>query len=149
MEPHKIRELISKYLEAETTVAEEQQLSEYFRKGEIEAEFEEYQSMFGYFESQKMVESSRVANPSPEKRKRRAWIPAAAAAVVLMGIGVFGWQATHQQEKSDLGTFDDPEVALRETRKALDLLSNRVNTGVQGVSYLNEYEQSKNVIFKN
>ena len=48
----------------------------------------------------------------------------------------------------DLGTYDNPEVALKETQKALALLSTHVNTGIESVNYIREYEDSKQLIFK-
>ena len=41
-----------------------------------------------------------------------------------------------------------PEVAFRETQKALAMISEHVNKGIVSMKYLNEYEQSKNRIFK-
>ena len=37
---------------------------------------------------------------------------------------------------------------LEATQKALDLISESVNKGIVSISYLNEFEQSKNRIFK-
>jgi hypothetical protein len=48
----------------------------------------------------------------------------------------------------DLGTYDDPEIAFIETQKALEMLSNNVNHGVESVALLDEYNQSKKTIFK-
>ena len=53
-----------------------------------------------------------------------------------------------QPESNDLGTYDDPEVAYKETQKALAKISESVNKGIGSMSYINEYEQSKNRIFK-
>jgi hypothetical protein len=51
----------------------------------------------------------------------------------------------HRQK---LGTYDDPEVAFQETQKALNMLSKNVNVGVTGMSYIKEYEKSKEKVFK-
>jgi hypothetical protein len=50
--------------------------------------------------------------------------------------------------QSELGTYDNPEEALAATQKALAMLSNNVNVGIESVQYIQEYEQSKNKIFK-
>ncbi|NMH28144.1 hypothetical protein [Flavobacterium silvaticum] len=149
MESHEIKSLLEKYMDAMTSVEEEKSLADYFRNNAVSPEFEEYKSMFGYFEDQRSVVPEKNFRISDTKKRRRTWIPAAAAAVLLLGVGIYGWQNQTPPQTSELGTFDDPEVALRETRKALDLLSSKVNTGMESVNYLNEYEQSKNVIFKN
>jgi hypothetical protein len=50
-------------------------------------------------------------------------------------------------QEGDLGTFDDPEIALIETQKVLSLLSKNVNKGYQSVDYINEYKVTRNKIF--
>jgi hypothetical protein len=68
---------------------------------------------------------------------------------VLLGIGTyFYWNTTNSTQNQDLGTYDDPEIAFRETQKALALLSNHVNVGIESVQYIEEYQNSKNLIFK-
>lgn len=149
MELLEIKKLIEKYLEAETTLAEEKQLEAYFASGNVHPEVEQYGDMFGYYKSQREVSAPVVQSVKKSSGIFR-FIPAAAAAAVLIGIGVFAWQSQETQVvASEYGTYDDPEVAYRETKKALELLSGKVNTGMESVSYLNEYEQSKNAIFKN
>ena len=53
--------------------------------------------------------------------------------------------APNQQE---LGTYDNPEQAFQETQKALNMLSKNVNVGVEGMSYIGEYEKTRTSIFK-
>jgi len=77
------------------------------------------------------------------------WLSVAALVVVLLGIGVYGYfiyDKTNQDQ--NLGTYDDPEVAFRETQKALSKLSTNLNTGFESMQYIQEYENSKNLIFK-
>lgn len=50
--------------------------------------------------------------------------------------------------RDDLGTYDNPEHAFNETKKALDLLSENINEAQSTTIYINEYQQSKNRIFK-
>ncbi len=49
---------------------------------------------------------------------------------------------------SEYGTYDDPEVAFKETQKALAMISKNVNTGIESVNYITEYQTSKEKIFK-
>jgi hypothetical protein len=43
---------------------------------------------------------------------------------------------------------DSPELAMEQTERALALVSEHLNTGIESVSYINEYENSKDKIFK-
>ena len=62
--------------------------------------------------------------------------------------GVAGCNKEKTRAKKDLGTCQTPEEALQETTQALGLLSTNINTGIESVLYINEYEKSKNIIFK-
>ena len=66
----------------------------------------------------------------------------------MLGIGFFAYQNTSEPTQENLGVIDDPEIAFKETQKALALISKHVNTGIESVNYLGEYQQSKNKIFK-
>lgn len=88
-------------------------------------------------------------NPIQSRKPNFVWLSVLASVFVLLGIGVFGylnyWDANPNQ---DLGTYDDPEVAFRETQKALLILSTHLNVGIESVQYVKEYDNSKNLIFK-
>lgn len=51
-------------------------------------------------------------------------------------------------KKPDFGSYDNPEVAFKETQRGLGLLSNNVNIGIESVYYIKEYQNSKELIFK-
>lgn len=51
-------------------------------------------------------------------------------------------------KKQDFGSYDNPEVAFKETQRGLGLLSNNVNIGIESVYYIKEYQNSKELIFK-
>lgn len=143
MELHKIESLLEKYFDAETSIAEENQLRNYFSSADVAQHLEQYKSMFTYFTEAKQEKS---ANQAPLKTQKRnvAWLSVAASIVVLLGIGTFTYFNYQQQ---DLGTYDNPEMAFRETQKALDLLSGNVNKGIESVKYVGEYESAKNKVF--
>ncbi|WP_136668674.1 hypothetical protein [Flavobacterium sp. H122] len=50
---------------------------------------------------------------------------------------------------NELGTCKTPEEAFRETQKALNLLSLKINSGIKNAEEIKEYELTKNKIFKN
>ena len=151
MEFNKIEDLLEKYFQGETSIAEENQLKEYFSSSNVAQHLEQYKPMFGYF-SQVKEQKSTQEIPLKTQKRNVAWLSIAASVVVLLGIGTYFYvsekDATPVVAQSELGTYDNPEEALAATQKALALLSNKVNVGIESVQYINEYEQSKNKIFK-
>ncbi|WP_264553629.1 hypothetical protein [Flavobacterium sp. N2038] len=151
MELDKIENILEKYFQGETTIAEEKELKEYFSSPNVAQHLEQYQPMFGYFSQVKQQKSTQEI-PLQSKKRNVAWLSIAASVVVLLGIGTYFFMseknAAPAVAQSELGTYDNPEEALKATQKALALLSNNVNVGIESVQYINEYEQSKNKIFK-
>ncbi|QLC67703.1 hypothetical protein LPB248_15730 [Flavobacterium sp. LPB0248] len=152
MELNKIEEILEKYFQGETSIAEENQLKEYFSSSNVAQHLEQYKPMFGYF-SQAKEQKSTYEIPLQSKKRNVAWLSIAASAVVMLGIGTYFFvseknDTTAVASQTELGTYDDPEEALKATQKALALLSNNVNVGIESVQYIKEYEQSKNKIFK-
>ncbi|MDQ6472275.1 hypothetical protein RB619_16610 [Flavobacterium sp. LHD-80] len=154
MELDRIEYILEKYFQGETTIAEEKELKDYFSSPNVAQHLEQYQPMFGYFSQVKQQKSTQeIPLPRPRDKKRNvAWLSIAASAVVLLGIGTYFFASQENTApavaQSELGTYDNPEEALKATQKALALLSNNVNIGIGSVQYINEYEQSKNKIFK-
>ena len=109
--------------------------------------------MFGYFEqakAQKLAPEISLNITQKEKKGNKNWIVVAASVVVLAGLSTFIYNTNRVTKvNQDLGSFNNPEIAFKETQKALQLLSQNVNVGIESVSYINEYEKSKNLIFKN
>lgn len=80
-------------------------------------------------------------------KNKVVWYAVAALFVILIGL-VSYIMNSNKTAKDDLGTFNDPELAFRETQKMLSLLSEQVNFGIENVLYIQEYEDSKSLIFK-
>jgi len=154
MELNKIEDILEKYFQGETSIAEENELKEYFSSPNVAQHLEQYQPMFGYFSQVKQQKSTQeipLFPKSRDKKRNLAWLSIAASVVVLLGIGTYLYSeknAAPVVAQSELGTYDNPEEALKATQKALALLSNKVNVGIESVQYIQEYEESKNKIFK-
>jgi len=152
MEPDKIEDILEKYFQGETSIAEENELRAYFSSSNVAQHLEQYKPMFGYF-SQAKEQKSTYEIPLQSKKRNVAWLSIAASAVVLLGIGTYFFVSEQKDtatvtSQTELGTYQDPEEALKATQKALALLSNNVNVGIESVQYIKEYEQSKNKVFK-
>ncbi|WP_296144688.1 hypothetical protein [uncultured Flavobacterium sp.] len=147
MELDRIEILLEKYFDAETTIAEENELKIYFSSSDVAQHLEHYRGMFGYFSATKEQQFEQELPLKTTARKKVAWLSIAATIVILLGMFTFYNQNISQNQ--DLGTYDDPEKAFQETQKALNLLSKNVNVGVEGMQYVQEYQQSTELIFKN
>jgi len=145
----RIENLIEKYFNGETSIAEENELKVYFTSTNVAQHLEQYQPVFGYF-AQAKTEQFKATIPIQNKnRKRILWLSVAASVVVMLGIGTFMYNQTNDEiEFEGCNANDNPEVVLKETQKALDLVSQKINTGVVSIGYINEYNNSKNRIFK-
>lgn len=146
MEFNKIESLLEKYFQAETSIAEEQELKDYFSSQHVLPHLEQYKPLFGYFAKAKEQKLYQEVMPKT-KRRNLGWLSVAASVVVLLGIGTFAY-LNNETAPQDLGTYDNPEAAFAATQKALALLSNHVNVGIESVHYIQEYQNSKDLIFK-
>ncbi len=144
----RIENLLEKYFEADTSIAEEKELKDYFASSDVAQHLEQYKPIFGYAVQAKQEQFTATIPLKTKTRKSVVWLSVAASVVVLLGVGLFTFNNYNQSKSDDLGTYDDPEVAFRETQKALAMISRSVNKGIESMNYLNEYEQSKNKIFK-
>jgi hypothetical protein len=147
MELKLVEQLLEQYFQGETTIAEEKQLKAYFSSNDVAPHLAKYQSLFGYFETQKETQFEQKLPLQPRKQNTVKWIGIAASFVVLFGLVTFYFYPS-ELGNQDLGTYDNPEEALIETHKALLMISEQVNIGMESVVYLEEYEKTKKTIFK-
>lgn len=151
MECNKIEILLEKYFEGETTIAEEKELRTYFSSSDVATHLEQYKPLFGYFSEAKEEKSTAIlAEFKTVRSKKRSFtgMYIAASVLVLLGIGTYVYNSNNPvSEKRELGTYDDPKIAFKETQKALALLSIHVNTGIESVQLIQEYDNSKGKIF--
>jgi predicted ribosomally synthesized peptide with SipW-like signal peptide len=146
MELNKIEQLLARYFEGTTSVAEEQELERYFTSNAVAPNLKQYEPLFTYFSNEKTVKAN-VKVPVPTRKSIKNWISIAASIVVVFGVGTFAYFNNQNKATDDLGTYDDPEVAFRATQKALGELSTHVNVGIESVQYINEYENAKSKVF--
>jgi hypothetical protein len=147
MEFNKIEALLEKYFGGETSVAEENELKDYFSSPNVAEHLEQYRPLFGYFAEAKKQKLTHQVSLTSKKRKV-TWLSIAASIVMMMGIGMYTYfNVNTVKENQELGTYDDPEEALEATQKALAMLSDNVNVGIEGVQYLQVYETTKNKAF--
>ena len=146
MEQNNIKILIDKYFDGNTTISEENQLKNYFSNENFAADLKQYQPIFQYFSTQEKL--TFEPNITLKSNTRPVWYLSIAASIVLLiGLGTYFKMNNNTESNNDLGSYNSPEVAFKETQKALQMLSSNVNIGVNSVAYFNEYQETKNIIF--
>ncbi len=137
MELVNIEKLLEKYLEAETSIAEENELKTYFSGDDVAPHLEEYRIMFGYFSASKNEKFTKTIQLKSQKLNWK-WLSVAASVVLL--VSVYTGYQKDQQAKA--------EKIYNETQFAFSLLSANLNKGTAAISELQEFETTTNKIFK-
>jgi len=135
MDLNNIEQLITKYLDGNTSLQEEQQLKRFFNQETVPAHLETYQPLFNYFTaSQKDTFTAKLPLKSKTNIKYK-WLSIAAVVAISFGM-YFNWSINTQ----DLGTFnqDETELAYNQFVESLQMVSKNFNKGATSVSYLQE-----------
>jgi hypothetical protein len=150
MELNKIEILLEKYFECRTSIKEEQDLQQYFASADVASHLKQYLPLFAYFSnaaSQELKQKIINLPKRQEKKQTKVWLSIAASIVLLIGAGTYT-NRYREVSSQELGTYDNPEIAMKETQKALAMLSSHVNVGIESVIGLEQYQDSKKLIFK-
>lgn len=102
--------------------------------------------MFNHSENKETIKFRKKPSMQHKKRNLVKWTGIIASAIIVFGIASI--YTNSKSTNSNLGTFNNPEVALIETEKALFMLSENVSCGVESVVVLNEFNKTKQTIFK-
>ncbi len=132
-----IEELLKKYLDAETTIAEEKELKTYFSSDNVAPHLQEYQEMFGYFSTSKNERFTKTIQLKSQKMNWK-WLSVAASVVLLVSVYT-GYQNNQKREAERIYT---------ETQMAFGMLAANLNKGNEAILKLQHFEDTKNKIFK-
>jgi uncharacterized protein YdbL (DUF1318 family) len=159
MDLKQVEQLLEKYWEGETSLVEEKELQQFFTYGEVPNHLLAYRELF--------VAREITLNPDlgldfdqevlakiepPEKTFRWNFVRIAAIGLVLIitAIGLFKLDNASQQTvvASQTDTYQTPEEALAETKKAFAMISVAFNKGQQPVSNLTKLDESNKKVAK-
>lgn len=135
----KIKELLDRYLKGETTLEEEHVLSNYFKNTAAKPEWKAYKQMFLCFDDNRQLQSEKSFQPQTKTSLKIFYKYAAVLLIAIAG----AWFYNFQYNTNNLGTYDDPEVALEETKKVFDLISYHLNSGQKDMKYLETLNETK------
>jgi len=137
MELANIEKLLKKYLDAETTIAEEKELKTYFSSDNVAPHLREYQAIFGYFSTNKNERFTKTIQLKSQKMNWK-WLSVAASVVLLVSVYT-GYQSNQQRKAERIYT---------ETQMAFGMLAANLNKGNEAILKLQHFEDTKNKIFK-
>ena len=132
----RIEELLAKYYDAETSLAEEQELKVLLRASEGYAN---EKVLFGIFADFKKEEPSKISmSEAKVRRLNPSWMSWAASVAILIG-SIWGWQVYEQKQAE--------EAAYEEVMLAFALIQNNLSKGqdqmqpMNNLKYLNTTDQ--------
>ncbi len=138
----KIEELLEKYYQGNTSSEEENMLRRFFAEAEIPEHMAADAGLFRFFLNEKeallsgemedklggLFPDSATVKASPGLRLRYYWI-SGAAAVILILLGLFLDRQIRQNSSLEvrMDTYEDPYLAYAEARRALYIVSKKMN----------------------
>ncbi|HET8808699.1 MAG TPA: hypothetical protein VFM65_00350 [Flavobacteriaceae bacterium] len=139
-----IEKLVEKYLEGTTSLEEEKTLKAYFSSENVAPHLKEYAVLFGFFQSEREQVYHPQKEPVFKKAKRYTWFAVAASIAIIAGVFLF-----KPAPQPELGTIEDPEVALQKTKEVLHLIAQQLHTGKEGLVYLTEIDNTRDELIEN
>jgi low affinity Fe/Cu permease len=160
MDSKKIEELLQKYWDCETSLEEEQQLREYFRSEQVPEQLKETAVLFHYFDTQRNktvdehFEGTVVTHLKAQPVKKGKMVSLlhnsmriAAGVAVLVAAVFFVRQEIRKNDTVAMeDTYDDPQKALEETKKALMMISKGFGRAEQQAKKINMINEAQETI---
>jgi hypothetical protein len=162
MDSKGMKELLEKYWKCETSLAEEQQLRQYFKNGDIPEALKETAALFQYFEESKKKSVSdisfegdimgKVSAPVKKTRVVRLFYNTMRIAAGLAVVFVATWFIRTEVRKATpqeiVDTYDDPKLAFEETKKALMMISRSFGTAETQAKKIDMFNEAREEIQK-
>jgi hypothetical protein len=152
----RVEELLEKYWAAESSIAEEQELRKLVSTAEGIPE--ELKGLFDHFETEQsaalgedfdqmilsMIETEKKTKVISLNGYFKQYASIAAAVLVLVMSSYFFTQQQKSYEQVD--TFDSPELALKEFKKQMLMVSAYMNTGSNSLNELSNMSKANTAI---
>lgn len=162
MDSNKIDELLNKYWNCETSLEEEQQLREYFRGHQVPEQWKETATLFRYFDAHKKktlddgafeAEVIKKIKTPPGRGKvvrllYNTMRIAAGVSVLLVATYLVRNEIRKSTPQEIVDTYDDPKLALEETKKALMMISKSFGNAEEKAKKINMFNEAQQQIQK-
>jgi len=156
MDLKQVEQLLSKYWEGETSLTEEKQLQQFFSYGEVPAHLMVYRDLFvveeitlnpdlGLDFDREVLDKLEVKSTSWNFMR----IAAVGLILIVISIGLFKLDSiTDTKPIAREDTFNNPEEALAETKKAFAMMSVAFNKGQQPVMNMVKLDKTNQKVAK-
>ncbi len=129
MDYKEINKILELYFEGETTLEQEKLLKDYFSTSEIAPGHRPLKKLFDFYQEEKKLKNSKALHFSQFKRKRNYKL--ATAAVLILGLGIFGLLSKQKMEsRKNMATTESKKEIFKEVKK----YSNDLNKGIKQLS---------------
>lgn len=159
MDSKRIEELLNKYWECDTSLEEEQQLREYFQGSDIPEQHRETAALFRYFNAnkKKSLNDSTVEDHVLQhvQGKRSGKVKklfyntmriAAGITVLMVAIWFVRTEIRETTPQEVVDTYEDPQLAFEETKKALLMISKSFGQAEQEVKKITLFNEAQEEI---
>lgn len=162
MESNKLEQLIERFWRGEATESEEDQLREAVRYGQCPEKHADLKDYFAFLDASKNEEALgevfdlQVMHEIERRSSMSAgfpWMKLAAGIAILLAsfFGLrsmmeSGQEIPQEEELVFVDTYDDPEIAYQEVKKALMIMGNGMNEGLSYTGKLGAFDQAKESI---
>ena len=161
MDSDKIEELLNKYWKCETSLEEEKQLQDFFRGAGVPSQLKETASLFRYFDAHKnkvltdiSFDRNVVEKIRPSAKGRMTALVynsmRIAAGIIVLVVAI--WLVRMEVRKSTpaemADTYNDPQMAFEETKKALMMISKSFSTAEEQAKKINLFNEAQQELRK-
>ncbi|QOI96172.1 MAG: hypothetical protein HRU69_01175 [Flammeovirgaceae bacterium] len=165
MDSKRADELLKKYWDCQTSLDEEKELREYFRQTDVPEDLAPAASLFRYFDEQKtnslnddfdqlvigrMTQTRKSGTPGIKTLFTYSIRIAAGVAVLVVAVFLVRQElqrADGVAANADLvDTYDDPQKAFEETKKALEMISRGFVRAEQQAKKINVFNEAQEKI---
>ena len=142
MDSNKIKLLLTKYLEGNTSLSEEETLRLYFKTSEnIPPEWEGYRMFFGYFD---LAKTERY--PKGRGKQKFGFIPwMAVAAIIAVIFSIQFYSSKHPTLSADQ---KEAQLAFMQFKSNMKKVSSHFNKGAEKVAYLDYWNSTTQKLIK-
>ncbi len=150
METKEVKQLLQRYFNGESSLAEERLLERYFQSGNVATDLKEY---IGYFSGiSALSETGRdeelegeimdfILKNEPKVKPNNRWlwqmVSGIAASIIIVISGLLFFQQNEEQFKD---TFDNPELAYAYAEETLGYISAKYSKGMSGLANFDKLE---------